>query len=112
MSTILSCVFNALIQFTAKISFKAFICLRVFPGLTSTKQRIECLAQGHNTVTPVRLEPTIPRSRVEHSTTEPPRFSSLYCLSGLEFIISSMNSGQHALIQKVLSEFFLVVFFS
>ena len=30
-----------------------------------------CLAQGHNTVTPVRLEPAPPRSRVMHSTTEP-----------------------------------------
>ena len=29
-----------------------------------------CLAQGHNTVTPVRLESVAPRSRVEHSTTE------------------------------------------
>ena len=32
-----------------------------------------CLAQGHNTVTPVRLEPAAPRSRVKHSTTEPLR---------------------------------------
>ena len=30
-----------------------------------------CLAQGHNAVTPVRLEPVAPRSRVKHSTTEP-----------------------------------------
>ena len=30
-----------------------------------------CLAQGHNTVTPVRLVPAAPRSRVKHSTTEP-----------------------------------------
>ena len=30
-----------------------------------------CLAQGHNAVTPVRLEPTALRSRVKHSTTEP-----------------------------------------
>ena len=30
-----------------------------------------CLAQGHNTVTPVRLKPLAPRSRVKHSTTEP-----------------------------------------
>ena len=30
-----------------------------------------CLAQGHNTVTPVRLEPSAPRSSVKHSTTEP-----------------------------------------
>ena len=32
-----------------------------------------CLAQGHNTVTPVRLEPAAPRSRVKHSITEPLR---------------------------------------
>ena len=30
-----------------------------------------CLAQGHNTVTPVRLEPVAPHSQVKHSTTEP-----------------------------------------
>ena len=30
-----------------------------------------CLAQEHNTVPPVRIEPAAPRSRVEHSTTEP-----------------------------------------
>ena len=29
-----------------------------------------CLAQGHNTVTLMRLEPAAPRSRVKHSTTE------------------------------------------
>ena len=28
---------------------------RVFMDLTSTKQRIKCLAQGHNAVPPVRL---------------------------------------------------------
>ena len=32
-----------------------------------------CLAQGHNTVMPVRLEPAAPQSRVKHSTTEPLR---------------------------------------
>ena len=32
-----------------------------------------CLAQGHNAVTPVRLKPASPRSRVKHSTTEPLR---------------------------------------
>ena len=30
-----------------------------------------CLAQGHNAVGPVSLEPAAPRSRVKHSTTEP-----------------------------------------
>ena len=33
--------------------------------------KINVLAQGHNTVTTVRIEPAAPRSRVEHSTTEP-----------------------------------------
>ena len=37
----------------------------------STKQRIKCLAQGHNAVPPVRLKPTTPPSLVKHSTTEP-----------------------------------------
>ena len=32
-----------------------------------------CLAQGHNAVTPVRLKPATPWSRVEHSTIEPMR---------------------------------------
>ena len=31
-----------------------------------------CLAQGHNTEMPVRLEPAAPGSRVKHSTSEPP----------------------------------------
>ena len=35
-----------------------------------------CLAQGHNAVTPVRLEPAALRSRVKHSTTEPLRSHS------------------------------------
>ena len=30
-----------------------------------------CLAQGHNTVTLVRVEPAAPLSRVKHSTTGP-----------------------------------------
>ena len=41
-----------------------------FLGSTRNKQRIKCLAQGHNTVPPVRLKPTTPQSRVKHSTTE------------------------------------------
>ena len=32
-----------------------------------------CLAQGHNAVTPMRLEPAAPRFRVMHSTTKPLR---------------------------------------
>ena len=32
-----------------------------------------CLAQGHNAVTPVTLEPAAPRSEVKHSSTKPLR---------------------------------------
>ena len=38
---------------------------RVFLCWTSTKQRKKCLAQGHNPVPPVRVNPTTHRSRVE-----------------------------------------------
>ena len=46
---------------------------RAFLGLTSTKQKINCIAQGHNAVPSVRLKPAPHKSRVKHSTTEPPR---------------------------------------
>ena len=39
-----------------------------------------CLAQGHNTETPVRLEPTATRSGVKHSTTEPLRSVQIFCV--------------------------------
>ena len=43
----------------------------VFLGWTSTKQGLMCLTQGHNAVTPVRLEPATPPAQVKHSTTGP-----------------------------------------
>ena len=42
----------------------------VEPVLSKDKM---CLAQGHNAVTRVRLEPAIPQSWIKHSTTEPMR---------------------------------------
>ena len=39
-----------------------------------------CLAQGHNAVTPVRLEPAALQSRVKHSTTEPLRSLDWGCV--------------------------------
>ena len=39
----------------------------------SSVDPVMCLAQGHNAVPLVRLEPTTPQSRVMHSTTEPLR---------------------------------------
>ena len=39
---------------------------RVFLVWTSTKQGLMCLAQGHNAVMPVRLEPATPLSQGKH----------------------------------------------
>ena len=38
-----------------------------------------CLAQAHNTVTPVKLESAVPCSQVKHSTTEPLRYLNVRC---------------------------------
>ena len=51
----------------------------VFLGQTSTKQGLICLAQGHNAVTPVRLEPATLQSQDKHSTTEP--LAPLTCIT-------------------------------
>ena len=64
----------------------------VFLGWTSTKLGLMCLAQGHNPVTPVRLEPAAPRSRVKYSTTEPLR-SPVICILSLTSI--SEQSRRH-----------------
>ena len=52
---------------------------RVFLGWTSTKLGLKCLAQGHNAVMPVRLEPAAPLSWVKHSTTKPLGSLSDFC---------------------------------
>ena len=41
-----------------------------------TPNDAQFLLKDHNAVTPVRLEPAAPRSRVKHSTTEPLRSST------------------------------------
>ena len=62
---------------------------RVFLGRTSTKQGLMCLAQGHNTVMPVRPEPGNTRSRVKHSTTE--LLHSLYLINDFDFFTITQN---------------------
>ena len=44
-----------------------------------TSNDLMCLALGHNTVTPVMLEPATPRSQVKHYTTEPLHCPLAYC---------------------------------
>ena len=46
---------------------------QVFLGSTSTRQWLMCLAEGHNAVPLLRLEPTTLWSQFKHYTTEPIR---------------------------------------
>ena len=52
-----------------------------------------CLAQGHNAVTPMRLEPATPWSRVKHSTTEP--LHSLTIIGNRICLFLSINLNCH-----------------
>ena len=63
------------------------------PGLNQYYARINVLAQGHNAVTPVRLEPAAPRSGVKHSTTEPLRshYSNVSLPAKMEKILYGMH---------------------
>ena len=51
-----------------------------------------CLAQGHNAVMLVRLEPAALQSRVKHSTTEPLRSHFCCCLLIFSKLTYSKNS--------------------
>ena len=57
-----------------------------------------CLAQGHNAVTPVMLEPTTPRSGVKHSTTEP----LIMYYSDLAFLIQVLTWKQKLPLQTIM----------
>ena len=59
-----------LLDFLRPINNLSVMWGRVVLG-TSTELGLMCLAQGHNTVTLVKLEPVAPPSRVKLSTTEP-----------------------------------------
>ena len=60
-----------------------------------------CLAQGHNTVNPVRLEPTAPRSQVKHSTSEP--LCSLQRLSRLNLIFRLYHTTNTSDLEMVIN---------
>ena len=78
-------------------------------GLTNTKLGIMCLAQGHNAVTQVRLEPAVPWSQVKHSTTEsllPGRVAQLVtclatdaCLTADPGVASSIPARYHTFVE-------------
>ena len=62
------CLFDLILYVPVNIS--SVMSGRVLLGYTSTKQGLVSLAQGHNAMTPVMLEPAALRSRFKHSTTE------------------------------------------
>ena len=64
----------------------------VFLGGTSSKRGLMCLAQGHNTVILVRLEPATRRSQVKHSTTEPLHSLVVYKGEGLVCVLSCLKT--------------------
>ena len=61
------------------------------------------LLKDHNAVTPVRLKPVTPRSRVKHSTTEPLR--SHNASYGLCVLIKDYLSKQFSLFHPHVQEF-------
>ena len=68
-------------------------------GVTSTLQGLICLAQGHNAVSPVRLEPTTPGSRDKHFSTE--QLRSFFMLQQLDFQILSSGAMRSAMARLV-----------
>ena len=101
------CLFVCLFDLILYITVNNFSAMPgwVFLGLTSTKQEYMCLAQGHNTMTPVRLEPAAPRSRVKHSTTEP------LCSLSYLFVFDMHNCKQHGPDQTVLLTLYSIGYF-
>ena len=60
------------------------------PGLNQYLARINVLAQGHNALTPARLEPVAPRSRVKNSTTEPLRSHRIFVMYSMSKLGSNL----------------------
>ena len=62
-----------------------------------------CLAQEHNSVTPVRLEPAAPLSQVKQSTTEPLYSLKLMLIfgKGIDFFFQYLDTGEQVLWQTV-----------
>ena len=86
---------------------------RVFLGWISTKLGLMCLAQGHNAVTPVRLEPVATRSRVKHWATALPypwiweiylatvdvKISNVSLLFSREMLVT--RAGIHKILERI-----------
>ena len=61
------CLFDLILYIPVKKI--SVMLVRVFLGLTSSKQGLMYLAQGHNTATPLRFNPMALRSTVNRFTT-------------------------------------------
>ena len=62
-----------------------------------------CLAQRHNAVTPMMLEPAAPRSQVKHSPTALPPPPPIYCV---DVYLESLNTHIEYEYEHPLSLFF------
>ena len=83
------CLFDLILSHQQSFSYIGTSLL----GLNQYLARINVLAQGHNLVMPVRLEPTTLRSQVKHSTTEPLRSAMgklINRIPGSHLLISSL----------------------
>ena len=58
------------------------------PGLNQNYARINVLAQGHNTVTPVRLKPSVLSQALYYWATALPRVCGWCLLNSLKFLVS------------------------
>ena len=63
---LINCLFVLILYLNIPVNNISVMSLRVFLGWTRTKQRINCLAQGHNAVPLVRFEPAISSQAIYH----------------------------------------------
>ena len=91
----LSCLFVCLFDLSLYVPSTIFQLYR--DGSSWVEQVLswdKCvLLKDHNALTPVRLEPAALRSRVKHSTTEPPRSQFLSCIVIIKRVIYRNRLG-------------------
>ena len=79
-----------------------------FTVKTSTKQRIKCVAEGHNTLSLVSLDLATLRPEVYHSTTESLRSSQFDARFGLSIIHCNLSRVLNTSINFIMLYVFLL----
>ena len=65
-----------------------------------------CLAEGHNAVTPVRLEPAVSRSQVKYSNTEPLRSRGI---DGVKLVLQILHHKLLSLLMEIKKVFMNII---